>query len=199
MICNTCKSIFFVLLKGGIISYMKFRDKISSNKIIFLDVDGVLNSQSYLLGCKENDNSEREIDEECVKNLKTIVDKTGADIVLSSTWRRMKDDHELAIYLNTILDKYGLHISGKTPWIHGNRPEEIKVWLDNYISKGNGIKSFVILDDEFYDEYKKYGLENNVVKTSFYEENGGLRMEHVEKAVCILERKFLWIEIKSKF
>ena len=178
---------------------MKFRDKIISNKIIFLDVDGVLNSQSYLLGCKENDNSEREIDEECVKNLKTIVDKTGADIVLSSTWRRMKDDHKLAIHLNTILDKYGLHISGKTPWIHGNRPEEIKVWLDNYISKGNRIKSFVILDDEFYDEYKKYGLENNVVKTSFYEENGGLRMEHVEKAVCILERKFLWIEIKSKF
>lgn len=190
MICNKCKSIFFVFIEGGIISYMKFRDKISSNKIIFLDVDGVLNSQSYLLGWKENYNFEHEIDEECVKNLKTIVDKTGADIVLSSSWRRLKDDHELAIHLNTILDKYGLHISGKTPSIHGNRPEEIKVWLDNYISKGNRIKSFVILDDEFYDEYKKYGLENNVVKTSFYEENGGLRMEHVEKAVCILERKF---------
>lgn len=179
---------------------MKFRDKISSNKIIFLDVDGVLNSQSYHLRCKLNDNSEWEIDEECVKNLKTIVDKTGADIVLSSTWRRMKDSHRLSIRLNMILDKYGLHISGKTPWLHGERPKEIKTWLDNYISKGNGIKSFVILDDDFsVDEYKKYGLENNVVKTSFYEENGGLRMEHVEKAIYILERKFLWVKIKSKY
>ena len=169
---------------------MKFRDKISSNKIIFLDVDGVLNSQSYRLRCKLNDNSEWEIDEECVKNLKTIVDKTGADIVLSSTWRRMKDSHRLSIRLNMILDKYGLHISGKTPWIHGERPEEIKLWLDDYIFKGNEVKSFVILDDDFsIDDYKKYGLENNVVKTSFYEENGGLREEHVKQAISILERK----------
>lgn len=169
---------------------MKFRDKISSNKIIFLDVDGVLNSQSYCLRCKLNDNSEWEIDEECVKNLKTIVDKTGADIVLSSTWRRMKDDYRLSIRLNMILDKYGLHISDKTPWLHGNRPEEIKLWLDDYIFKGNEVKSFVILDDDFsIDAYKKYGLENNVVKTSFYEENGGLREEHVKQAISILERK----------
>lgn len=186
---------------------MKFDGKTDADKIIFLDVDGVLNSQSYYIEWMRRrrvgvdyDNSEKEIDESCVKNLKEIVDKTGAAIVLSSTWRRMKDDHRLSIHLNMILDKYGLHISGKTPWLHGERPKEIKTWLDNYISKGNGIKSFVILDDDFsIDEYKKYGLENNVVKTSFYEENGGLRMGHVKKAICILERKFLWVKIKSKY
>ena len=179
---------------------MKFDGKTTdADKIIFLDVDGVLNSQSYYIEWMRRhrvgvdyDNSEKEIDESCVKNLKEIVDKTGAVIVLSSTWRNMRDVYKLAINLNKTLAKYELHISDKTPWLHGNRPEEIKLWLDDYIFKGNELKSFVILDDDFsIDDYKKYGLENNVVKTSFYEENGGLRMEHVKKAIYILERKFL--------
>lgn len=184
---------------------MKFDGKTDSDKIIFLDVDGVLNSQSYYIEWMRRsrvdyDDSEKEIDESCVKNLKEIVDKTGAAIVLSSTWRNMQDVHKLAIHLNKTLAKYGLHISDKTPWLHGNRPEEINLWLDDYRFKGNEVKSFVILDDDFsIDEYKKYGLENNVVKTSFYEENGGLRIEHVKKAVYILERKFLWVKIKSKY
>jgi hypothetical protein len=42
--------------------------------IIFLDIDGVI-----CLG--------REIDQECLKNLKAIVDVTSARIVLSSSWR----------------------------------------------------------------------------------------------------------------
>ena len=175
---------------------MKFDGKTDADKIIFLDVDGVLNSQSYYIEWMrrsrvgDNDDSEKEIDESCVKNLKEIFYKTVASIVLSSTWRNMRDVYKLAIHLNKTLAKYGLHISDKTPWLHGNRPKEIKVWLDNHISKGNGIKSFVILDDDFsIDEYKKYGLENNVVKTSFYEENGGLREEHAKQTISILERK----------
>ena len=58
---------------------MKFRDKISSNKIIFLDVDGVLNSQSYRLRCKLNDNSEWEIDEDALESLRKWVDDIQGD------------------------------------------------------------------------------------------------------------------------
>ena len=72
---------------------MKFDGKTDADKIIFLDVDGVLNSQSYYIEWMRRrrvgvdyDNSEKEIDESCVKNLKEIVDKTGAAIVLSSTY-----------------------------------------------------------------------------------------------------------------
>lgn len=46
-------------------------------KIIFLDIDGVLNYE----------NSKSKVEEEKVKLLKEIVDKTGAEIVLSSDWR----------------------------------------------------------------------------------------------------------------
>lgn len=50
-------------------------------KIIFLDVYGVLVHANY--SNKEN----LHIDEEKVKILKEIVDKTDAKIVLSSTWK----------------------------------------------------------------------------------------------------------------
>lgn len=51
-------------------------------KIIFLDIDGVLNSIDYFAqtkGCK----GYTEINPEKVKLLKEIVDRTGAQIVLS--------------------------------------------------------------------------------------------------------------------
>lgn len=50
-------------------------------KIIFLDVDGVLNSSTYI-------NKETyHIKQEKVRFLKNIVDHTGANIVLTSTWK----------------------------------------------------------------------------------------------------------------
>ena len=54
-------------------------------KIIFLDVDGVLNSQDLLERCGED--KLVPIDEENIRCLKEIVDETGAEIVLSSSWR----------------------------------------------------------------------------------------------------------------
>lgn len=46
-------------------------------KIIFLDIDGVLNYE----------NSKSKVEEEKVKLLKEIVGRTDAEIVLSSDWR----------------------------------------------------------------------------------------------------------------
>lgn len=56
-------------------------------KVIFLDVDGVLNSQQLFEKCE--DDQLISVDEDNIKNLKTIVDATGAKIVLSSSQIRM--------------------------------------------------------------------------------------------------------------
>ena len=48
-------------------------------KVIFLDVDGVLNSQQLFEKCE--DDQLISVDEDNIKNLKTIVDATGAKIV----------------------------------------------------------------------------------------------------------------------
>ena len=53
-------------------------------KVIFLDIDGVLNTPSSESRCGEYIG----IDDEKVKKLKKIVEKTKAEIVLISTWKK---------------------------------------------------------------------------------------------------------------
>ena len=55
----------------------------SKNKIIFLDIDGVLNRHSYYKHIV--------IEEDLAKNLKKILDSTNAKIVLSTYWRGFPD------------------------------------------------------------------------------------------------------------
>ena len=49
--------------------------------LVFLDVDGVLNSSAERLATS--------INEECLKQFCTMVHQTGAHIVVSSTWRKV--------------------------------------------------------------------------------------------------------------
>ena len=61
-------------------------------KVIFLDIDGVLNSDEYFDKI-ENLNVqgiEREIDVNKIKLLKRAVDETKAKVVLTSSWRYTK-------------------------------------------------------------------------------------------------------------
>lgn len=159
-------------------------------KIIFLDIDGVLNSNEYFESLPKEKEKFIEIDENKVLLLKEIVDKTGAEIVLSSTWRDLdcndcKEAMEMYQYLLNTLKKHGLSILDKTPYINCNRPKEIKEWLNH-----NKVQNFISLDDDFNEEqYQEQGLVNCLIKTSFWESNGGLQREHVNKAIFILKEK----------
>ena len=66
--------------------------KIDTMKIIFLDFDGVMDTGCYdhILSKKKlagNDEYGTIFDPNCVRNLKYIIDKTGADIVVTSSWK----------------------------------------------------------------------------------------------------------------
>ena len=159
-------------------------------KVIFLDVDGVLNS---------NRSTEPTIAEDMVKRLAHIARKTGASIILSSSWRYEYVRHinpELDYYdkdidhLITILKKYGLEIADTTPlsYINGAnaRPYEIRTWL---AGRAN-VKRFVILDDDFW--HWNY-LNDFVVCTMHMALGGittyGLTDDDVQKAIDILTGK----------
>lgn len=153
-------------------------------KIIFLDIDGVLNSRAY--DRKRNWNEQTDIDETRLPLVKKIVDETGAKIVLSSTWKAHWDKQteecdEDGIYINQTFAKFGLEVYDKTPdlGIDFDRPDEIKAWLDG---TRETIESFVIIDDYRYAWGK---LSDRFVKTN---PNFGLGLEeeHVQKAVEIL-------------
>lgn len=172
-------------------------------KVVFWDIDGVLNDEGeeYEKGVV--------IDSNMVACLKYIVDQTGADIILSSSWKKayysfIKDGFETSdghlIVLHEQFAKAGLEVSGITPFSFERgceaRPYEIIEWLRTY----KDIFSFVILDD---DTFWKWGfLQRNVVTTQRYDasrrENDryvkGLTMEHAYKAVAILNEQGAFIE-----
>ncbi len=136
-------------------------------KVIFLDVDGVLNDD----GPERNDQG-IVIDQSYIRNLKRIIEKTGAEVVLSSSWRYsygkyarqgfQGDDENVEIFLKR-LDMYDIQIPGITPYFfngHDMRPFEIASWL----SRRPEVENFVILDDETFWDWK--WLKPHVVCTS---------------------------------
>ena len=149
-------------------------------KVIFLDIDGVLNSRQYDLNRGENEGN---IDISRLSLLKQLVLCTGAKIVLTSSWRTYWDANgeqtdEIGKELEGSFLHSGITLFDKTPDIDNDRAKEIKSWLELHPN----VVSFVIIDD------MKFGwgeLETNVVKTD-YLIGRGLEVQHVEKAISIL-------------
>lgn len=162
--------------------------------IIFLDVDGVLNSLPYFESIKGiKYDKYNEISDFHLKKLSEIYHTCNAQIVLSSTWRELDDPSDMNCYpmyryLVKSLEKYGMKIMSKTPMINMNRPLEIVAWLNNRSDK-NSIK-FVSLDDDFsVEDYAKYGIEDKLIHTKFFCNDiseGGLQQDHVDRAIKIL-------------
>lgn len=170
-------------------------------KVIFLDVDGVLNSDRTLY-------ESISLEDDLILNLKEIINKTGAKIILSSSWRLSTD---AITTLMDKLDKFGLAISGMTcdgvdlDWLEKYEFDTTKKYLDTKfdydenkqikITHDRGAEIFkwlhdhddcayVILDDEIED-IKPYFNESVIVKTSY---KTGLTKEDVKKAVQILNK-----------
>lgn len=138
-------------------------------KIIFLDIDGVLNYK----------NSKNKIEEEKVKLLKEIVDRAGAEIVLSSDWRYWweKPDEDFKLLIDK-LNKFGLKLISKTPeTAHGYRGAETHQWLNEWM--GEVVEKFVIIDDNI--DMKPY--MDRLVETDFKQ---GLCRKDVERAIKLL-------------
>ena len=152
-------------------------------KIIFLDVDGILNSNDTedvfrgLIG----------LDYSGIKLLREIVDATKAEIVLVSTWKLgwHKDKSRnsmLANYLDTRLAEEGLTIIDKTGGHMNLRGHGIIDWLSEHPTD-----SWIVLDDEIFEDYEECGILPHLVKTSFYD--GGLKDKHVEMAINLLNKE----------
>ena len=118
-------------------------------KIIFLDIDGVLNSLNYRRRMGMQYFSEI-IDRQKMPLLKKIVDVTDAKIVLSTTWRKYWNEGETqpdpaGENINRIFGEYGISVYSKTPVLENSgRAAEIKAWL----RRNPYVDGFVILDDK---------------------------------------------------
>lgn len=148
------------------------------NKVIFLDIDGVLNTESWRNSTEEY--FEKPISEEKMPLVKYIVDVTGSKIVLSSSYRQYWNEgaqqaSKTGKYFNEIFAKYGMKIHSKTRWLPGNnRRLEIEAWIGEHDSQ---ISNYVVIDDI------DYGFDEHFVKTS---DETGLDEEACERAIKIL-------------
>ena len=159
-------------------------------KVIFLDVDGVLNCATSKSSCYDTVcGVVTGIDSDKVKRLAKIVEATGAEIVLSSDWKdgwskyytSSKPSH--AKYLDNHLYKKGrLTIKDKTPntnkgsWFRG---EEILAYLRSH----KDVENYVILDDTFFEDFSIKEISEHLVLTEY---KVGLTDDDVEKAIKIL-------------
>lgn len=148
-------------------------------KLIFLDIDGVLNSLEFQRSNPQiNDMcTAHDIDRKAVDRLKKLLELTDAKIVISSSWRMIRSLDRL----HCIFAKFGIEytkIIGVTPASSKCRGDEIQQFIDKW-EYGQDIESFVILDDDG-DMGELY---HRLVHTTY---NRGLLDMHIDEAVKIL-------------
>lgn len=126
-------------------------------KVIFLDIDGVLNSDEYIDSIKGKEmTAENEIDMEKVRLLEQAINQTGARIVLTASGRYA----QVGRYLRKVLSQMAI-FTDATPYMNNIRGLEIKEWL----SQNNDVEDFVILDDEIFESYDEE-LLSKLIKIS---------------------------------
>ena len=103
------------------------------NFVVFLDVDGVLNTRTTV---QQTPKGYQGIDDARVEVLaKTISKFGGADIVLSSDWKELEPTDEDYRYLVSKLALYGLIISGRRTGCTKEVPELQHTWKNIQRSK----------------------------------------------------------------
>ena len=141
-------------------------------RVVFLDIDGVLNSLDYLRSLRRKPGTHK-IDPLAVERLNRITDATDAAIVVSSAWRIMG-----LRSIRALLREHGVtaKIVGVTPDDNRIRGLQIAQWLNIH-----NVDAYVILDDDA----DMGRLMGRLVQTDF---DFGLTDEHVTKAVAMLSK-----------
>ena len=152
-------------------------------KIIFLDFDGVMDTAYYdhmlsKQGLPGNDSYGTVFDPNCIHNLRRIIDNTGADIVVSSSWKHFMTYKEFL----EMWDARGLpgFVTDVTPIpnMRRNRGDEIDAWLNEC----NVECQYVIIDDLDGSNFNEHQIPRLLVVNPFF----GLDEDTAERAIYLL-------------
>ena len=160
-------------------------------KLIFLDIDGVLNNAHT----RETYEGYTFVEDSKIELLKQIIGATEAKVVLSSTWRSgwyclehvtnptesERRDIRLFEALRDKLQEHGIELLSYTDDF-GLRGEEIDQWMTDWKDgEGEPIETFIILDDMGGREMRPHS--RYLVQTGW---NDGLTEKHVARAIKLL-------------
>lgn len=119
------------------------------NKIVFLDIDGVMNTENHPV--LSDYHIDLEFSPLAVKTLETIIQKSGASIVISSTWRYGRTIKELQQIFSHYSHIISSAIVGTTGQMKSRRSLEIQTYIDTYLTNSNESLKIAILDDDDFD------------------------------------------------
>lgn len=126
-------------------------ETVNNIKVIFLDIDGVLNTSSSL------EDNVHLLPEKCLR-IAHIAKTCDAKIVISSSWRRNND----LLFFKSVFNCLGIPkhlIIDKTPCSNKNRIRgyDIAEWLSN----NEHVISYIIIDDssDFFEYQKRYHIK----------------------------------------
>ena len=165
-------------------------------KVLFLDIDGVLNTKYWYTQMDKTTPKDQygyAFDPNAVANLKKIIDETGADIVISSSWKSfgiseledMWQDRGLpgkliGITPNTVSDEMLLNADLDNMELFSIRGTEIKEWLTKH---GKHVSHYAIIDD----------MDNMLTEQRLHfvktDPEIGITVDDAEKAIMILNQQ----------
>ena len=160
-------------------------------KLLFLDIDGVLNPTSNIIHRKQKGESTSsyfiKLPGDKLYRLKKIINYTGAEIIISSSWRigydsKTDTQSKAIINLSNQLTNYGMYISDITP-IHydRNRGNEIEHYLSLFTKRNGYRPKYIIIDDDIFDIIELH--KGHIIQTT---NMLGLQDEHVNIAINLL-------------
>jgi len=165
------------------------------NKVIFLDIDGVLNTKWWYTQMNRNTPKDKygyAFDPKAVANLRRIVEETGADIVISSSWKcmglsemeemwraRCLPGKIIGLTPNSVSNGLLLNADIDSIELFHIRGEEIKEWLKMHEKQ---VSNYTIIDDM---DNMLPDQQSHFVQTNPEE---GITEEDVQKTIKILNR-----------
>lgn len=160
------------------------------NPIIFLDIDGPINSiknQKYQRYLGKSTNSGMiKLPKKNFIALKHIIDNTNASVVISSNWRLgYVNSTPSKAYVNFCSQarEYGIYPIGWTPAINKNKKGlEIKSWIDYYENLYNCKISYIVIEDHIENVIDLH--KGHVIYTDSYT---GLDMNVANIAIDVLK------------
>lgn len=149
----------------------------SDAPVLFLDIDGVLNSAAWMEHGTMHGHNLGAIDPAACALLDTVLVATGAVIVLSSSWRIVVDPPKMQTFLH-VRGCPSAQVIDRTGGYSGPRGSQIQRWLDGHPDR----KRFAILDDSSDMEQ----LLPRLIQTSWAR---GLEAEHLGPLTEMLLRE----------
>ena len=167
---------------------LQMMKSIKMKNVVFLDIDGVLNSNFWNEGHQREISDGTLIDESKIKLLSELIKATDSKIILHSGWKYWFDSDlkplcKEAENLIKLLEKVGLTIDGVTPDHSTKEIRKSKKFslvkageILDWLKRHNDVDKWIVIDDL---DLHNAEINNRQVRT---DQSIGLTVEDVEKA-----------------